>query len=155
MAQGKSDWEIAHIPGEVNGSCSFAMGSVDVLDQRQLPLVQLIGSFAFEAARRLSRQGASPGVIPEPLRKRYFSATNKWSGEPAYFTTAQAKEPAFRDQGRRLIISSESAEAARRSEEPRGSNPIAIDASQGRVRGKHRPSKAGRGMRGRPRASCV
>ncbi|NIJ15314.1 LuxR family quorum-sensing system transcriptional regulator CciR [Sphingobium vermicomposti] len=46
----------AHIPGEVNGSCSFAMGSGDVLDQRQLPLVQLIGSFAFEAARRLSRQ---------------------------------------------------------------------------------------------------
>ena len=42
----------AHIPGEVNGSCSFAMGSGDVLDQRQLPLVQLIGSFAFEAARK-------------------------------------------------------------------------------------------------------
>jgi len=50
----------AHIPGEVNGSCSFAMGSGDVLDQRQLPLVQLIGSFAFEAARRLSRQTQAP-----------------------------------------------------------------------------------------------
>ena len=50
----------AHIPGEVNGSCSFAMGSDDVLDQRQLPLVQLIGSFAFEAARRLSRQTQAP-----------------------------------------------------------------------------------------------
>jgi LuxR family quorum-sensing system transcriptional regulator CciR len=36
----------AHIPGEVNGSCSFAMGRGDLLDQRQLPLVQLIGSFA-------------------------------------------------------------------------------------------------------------
>ena len=50
----------AHIPGEVNGSCSFAMGAGDVLDQRQLPLVQLIGSFAFEAARRLSRQTLAP-----------------------------------------------------------------------------------------------
>ena len=36
------------------------MGSDDVLDQRQLPLVQLIGSFAFEAARRLSRQTQAP-----------------------------------------------------------------------------------------------
>lgn len=50
----------AHIPGEMNGSCSFAMGAGDVLDQRQLPLVQLIGSFAFEAARRLSRQTLAP-----------------------------------------------------------------------------------------------
>src|SRR3546814_10111316 len=52
----------------------------------------------------------SPGDIPDALRKRYFSTTSKWSGEPAYFTSAQAKEPAFRDQGRRLITSSESDE---------------------------------------------
>ncbi|WP_176593053.1 LPD7 domain-containing protein [Sphingobium sp. EM0848] len=58
-------------------------------------------------------QAASPGAIPEALRKRYFSTTSKWSGEPAYFTTAQAKEPAFRDQGRRLITSSESEEIVR------------------------------------------
>src|SRR3546814_6422596 len=45
--------------------------------------------------------------------KRYFSTTSKWSGEPAYFTSAQAKEPAFRDQGRRLITSSESDEVVR------------------------------------------
>ena len=56
---------------------------------------------------------ASPGDIPDALRKRYFSTTSKWSGEPAYFTTAQAKEPAFRDQGRRLITSSESDEVVR------------------------------------------
>jgi hypothetical protein len=54
----------------------------------------------------------SAGDIPEPLQKRYFSSTGKWSGEPAYFTTAQAKEPAFRDQGR-LITSSESEEVVR------------------------------------------
>ncbi|MFD1960161.1 LPD7 domain-containing protein [Novosphingobium panipatense] len=47
------------------------------------------------------------------MRKRYFSSTGKWSGEPAYFTTAQAKEPAFRDQGRRLVTSSESEEVVR------------------------------------------
>lgn len=58
-------------------------------------------------------QAASPGNIPEALRKRYFSTTSKWSGEPAYFTTARAKEPAFRDQGRRLITSSESDEVVR------------------------------------------
>ena len=55
----------------------------------------------------------SAGDIPEPLQKRYFSSTGKWSGEPAYFTTAQAKEPAFRDQGRRLVTSSESEEVVR------------------------------------------
>lgn len=58
-------------------------------------------------------QAEAPGDIPEALRKRYFSTTSKWSGEPAYFTTAQAKEPAFRDQGRRLIASSESEEVVR------------------------------------------
>ncbi|OJW60460.1 MAG: DNA transfer protein [Sphingomonadales bacterium 63-6] len=55
----------------------------------------------------------SAGDIPEPLQKRYFSSTGKWSGEPAYFTTAQTKEPAFRDQGRRLVTSSESEEVVR------------------------------------------
>src|SRR3546814_2095586 len=58
-------------------------------------------------------QAASPGDIPDALRKRYFSTTSKWSGEPAYFTSAQAKEPAFRDQGRRPITSSESEEVVR------------------------------------------
>lgn len=55
----------------------------------------------------------SAGDIPEPLQKRYFSSTGKWSSEPAFFTTAQAKEPAFRDQGRRLVTSSESEEVVR------------------------------------------
>lgn len=45
----------AHIPGELNGSCSFAMAPGEMLDHRQLPLVQLVGSFAFEAARKISR----------------------------------------------------------------------------------------------------
>src|SRR3546814_15962678 len=58
-------------------------------------------------------QASSPDEIPDALRKRYFSTTSKWSGEPAYFTSAQAKEPAFLDQGRRLITSSESDEVVR------------------------------------------
>ncbi|MCP1471946.1 hypothetical protein J3E64_003661 [Sphingobium sp. OAS761] len=53
------------------------------------------------------------GDVPEALRKRYFSSTSRWSGEPAFFTTAQATEPAFRDQGRRLITSSESEEVVK------------------------------------------
>ena len=53
------------------------------------------------------------GDVPEALRKRYFSSASRWSGEPAFFTTAQAKEPAFRDQGRRLITSSESEEVVK------------------------------------------
>jgi hypothetical protein len=65
-----------------------------------------------ERAEALSRS-ISAGDIPKPLQKRYFSSTGKWSGEPAYFTTAQAKEPAFRDQGRRLVTSSESEEVVR------------------------------------------
>jgi len=59
------------------------------------------------------RTSRDAGDVPEALRKRYFSSTSKWSGEPAYFTTAQAKEPAFRDQGRRLITASESEEVVR------------------------------------------
>lgn len=45
----------AHIPGEVNGSCSFATIDGIELDEEQLPLVQLVGNFAFEGARRVSR----------------------------------------------------------------------------------------------------
>src|SRR3546814_19182658 len=55
-------------------------------------------------------QAASPGDIPDALRTRYFSTTSKWSGEPAVFTSAQAKALAFRAQGRLIINSSESAE---------------------------------------------
>lgn len=49
----------AHVPGEINGSCSFAMAPDTPLDEMQLPLVQLIGNFAFEAARKLTRAAAS------------------------------------------------------------------------------------------------
>lgn len=53
------------------------------------------------------------GDVPDSVRKRYYSDKAKWSGEPAFFTTAQAKDPAFRDQGRRLITATESQEVVK------------------------------------------
>lgn len=42
-----------HVPGEVSGSCSFAVDPSGEMPERALPFIQLIGAFAFEAARRL------------------------------------------------------------------------------------------------------
>jgi LuxR family quorum-sensing system transcriptional regulator CciR len=44
-----------HVPGEANGSCSFAVAAGSQLDPGRLPAVQLVGAFAFEAARRIHR----------------------------------------------------------------------------------------------------
>jgi LuxR family quorum-sensing system transcriptional regulator CciR len=43
----------ANIPGEANGSCSFAMRRGRVLPAERLAMAQLVGSFAFQAARSL------------------------------------------------------------------------------------------------------
>lgn len=45
----------AHVPGEVNGSCSFATGQGKFLQAESLATAQLVGTFAFEAARRLAK----------------------------------------------------------------------------------------------------
>lgn len=45
----------AHVPGESNGSCSFATGAGTALSPCHFPAAQLVGAFAFEAARRLWR----------------------------------------------------------------------------------------------------
>jgi LuxR family quorum-sensing system transcriptional regulator CciR len=45
----------ANVPGESHGSCSFACPGGTVLRQEEFPLAQLVGSFGFEAARRLWR----------------------------------------------------------------------------------------------------
>lgn|SRR5574338_724327 len=45
----------AHVPGEAHGSCSFACAPGDPFFQDHLPLLQLVGAFAFEAARRMRR----------------------------------------------------------------------------------------------------
>lgn len=45
----------AHVPGESHGSCSFATVTGDTLSEERLPVAQLVGAFAFEAARRIWR----------------------------------------------------------------------------------------------------
>lgn len=45
----------AHVPGESNGSCSFATRQGRPVPEEHLPVAQLVGAFAFEAARRLWR----------------------------------------------------------------------------------------------------
>jgi LuxR family quorum-sensing system transcriptional regulator CciR len=44
----------ANVPGEARGSCSFASEAGRPIEERMLPVAQLAGAFAFEAARRLS-----------------------------------------------------------------------------------------------------
>ncbi len=44
----------AHVPGEINGSCSFAVAAGEEFPEQLHSTAQLIGGFAFEAARRIS-----------------------------------------------------------------------------------------------------
>jgi LuxR family quorum-sensing system transcriptional regulator CciR len=54
-----------HVPGELAGSCSFATAKGDPMpDAATLRLAQLVGAFAFEAARRIARP-ASAGQPPK------------------------------------------------------------------------------------------
>lgn len=55
----------ANVPGESNGSCSFANPAGVSMPEDDLPLAQLVGAFAFEAARRLWRVRA-PAAEPMP-----------------------------------------------------------------------------------------
>lgn len=59
----------AHVPGESNGSCSFATHPGRPLCGEHLPLAQLVGAFAFEAARRLWRMRGT-AAPPRPLTDR-------------------------------------------------------------------------------------
>lgn len=55
----------ANVPGESNGSCSFANPKGRPLREEDLPIAQLVGAFAFEAARRMWRMRA-PAEWPAP-----------------------------------------------------------------------------------------
>lgn len=64
----------ANVPGEANGSCSFAMRCGRRLPDENLAMAQLVGSFAFQAARSLvlkarERPSAAP-VAHVPLTRR-------------------------------------------------------------------------------------
>lgn len=60
----------ANVPGESNGSCSFANPSGTPLPEDDLPVAQLVGAFAFEAARRLWRVRAPDAPPPPRLTER-------------------------------------------------------------------------------------
>jgi len=55
-----------HIPGETNGLCSFVVADEEALPVANLPMAQLVGCFAYEAARQLQLRGAKLVRIPEP-----------------------------------------------------------------------------------------
>jgi LuxR family quorum-sensing system transcriptional regulator CciR len=60
----------AHVPGEAHGSCSFACAAGEQLIDEHLPLLQLVGAFAFEAARRMRRRRFSPAPVQLTDRQR-------------------------------------------------------------------------------------
>ena len=59
----------AHVPGESNGSCSFAMARGRPMSEDHLPVAHMVGAFAFEAARRLWRMRGT-AAPPRPLTDR-------------------------------------------------------------------------------------
>jgi LuxR family quorum-sensing system transcriptional regulator CciR len=54
----------ANVPGEANGSCSFATRARKSFTQSSLTLAQLVGAFGFEAARRLWRMNNPLDALP-------------------------------------------------------------------------------------------
>lgn len=71
------------------------------------------GERAAEPGRKPKVPSVEAGDLPEAVRKRYYADKAKWSGEPAFFTSAEMKDPAFRDQGRRLVTATESQEVVK------------------------------------------
>jgi LuxR family quorum-sensing system transcriptional regulator CciR len=61
----------AHVPGETNGSCTFAVSAATPLPEQNLPMAQLVGSFAYEAGRHVQRSGEP--VLAELPRRRLTS----------------------------------------------------------------------------------
>lgn len=57
----------AHVPGEARGSCSFASEAGRPIVADLLPMAQLAGAFAFEAARRLWLQRGQLSKRPSPV----------------------------------------------------------------------------------------
>jgi LuxR family transcriptional regulator, quorum-sensing system regulator CciR len=60
----------AHVPGEAHGSCSFACAAGEPFSDEHLPLLQLVGAFAFEAARRMRRLRVSAAPVQLTDRQR-------------------------------------------------------------------------------------
>lgn len=58
----------ANVPGEANGSCSFAMKFGKALPRTNIPMAQLVGSFAFQAARQMIVNAHGPDTLSPPIR---------------------------------------------------------------------------------------
>jgi LuxR family quorum-sensing system transcriptional regulator CciR len=56
----------AHVPGEANGSCNFAMAGSALIRRENLPMAHLIGGYAFQAARKLVLRRASDSERVRP-----------------------------------------------------------------------------------------
>jgi len=56
----------AHVPGEANGSCNFAMAGSALIPRHNIPMAQLVGSYAFQAARKLLLRRISEGERVRP-----------------------------------------------------------------------------------------
>ena len=56
-----------HLPGEYHGTCSFGAPSFERLATNALPVAQLCGTFAFEAARKIMRRKGKREVPDPPL----------------------------------------------------------------------------------------
>ncbi|MGD9810096.1 MAG: LuxR family transcriptional regulator [Sphingobium sp.] len=64
-----------HLPGEYYGTCSFGAPSLDSLSQNALPVAEICGRFAFEAARRVARRKSGrAGEDPPSLTPRQHEA---------------------------------------------------------------------------------
>jgi LuxR family transcriptional regulator, quorum-sensing system regulator CciR len=60
----------AHVPGEAHGSCSFACAPGELFCEDRLPLLQLVGAFAFEAARSMRRRRFTQAPVRLTDRQR-------------------------------------------------------------------------------------
>lgn len=70
----------ANVPGEARGSCSFANAVGSDVPEQILPLAQLVGQFAFEAARRLwavRPSGNSPALTDRQRDCALWAARGK------------------------------------------------------------------------------
>ena len=70
----------AHVPGDAHGSCSFACGTDSTFSEEHLNSLQLVGAFAFEAARSIRRRRFATAPVRLTDRQRdvvIWAATGK------------------------------------------------------------------------------
>jgi LuxR family quorum-sensing system transcriptional regulator CciR len=68
-----------HVPGEITGSCSFAMDSGEPFPRQLHSIAQILGAFAFEAARLCSVVHAREDRLGDLANPRH----QQGNGDPA------------------------------------------------------------------------